>query len=142
MISDTTCLSTFAGYPTTPTTPGGSQSMELIKSCVTLASLAPGASHKLSFYLNASTLGSRVVSCQLRYTAVASNGVSTLSSCAAQFTVNLVQPFSFSYTLYNKMLDESKVVHVDEDFAIAPKITCASPHNLVIVDSRYLLFIS
>ena len=135
LIADTTCLSTFPGFPTTPSTPGGSQPLQLIKSSVTLDSLAPGESSKLTFYLNASTIGNRVLSCQLRYTGHVNN-VATMSSCATLFNIDVIQPFTFSFLLHNKMLAESKVVHVDENFCITPKIECASPHELVVTESR------
>ena len=136
LIADTTCLSTFPGFPTTPSTPGGSQPLQLIKSSVTLHSLAPGESSKQqTFYLNASTIGNRVLSCQLRYTGHVNN-VATMSSCATLFNIDVIQPFTFSFLLHNKMLTESKVVHVDENFCITPKIECASPHELVVTESR------
>ena len=75
------------------------------------------------------------MSCQLRYTGLV-EGVATLSSSASLFNVDVLQPFTFSSVVHNKMLDESKVVFVDENFSITPQITCSSPHQLIITDSR------
>jgi len=138
LISDTTCLNTSPQFPaTTPTTPGASsqQNIEhLIKSSAAVQSLEAGGSAEIKFYMHASTLGSRAVSCQLRYNAELEEA--TFSSTAKVIVVDVVQPFNFTYTLYNKMLEETKTVYLDENFSIVPKVTCCSPHQLQILDSR------
>jgi len=138
LISDTTCLNTSPQFAaTTPTTPAASsqQNIEhLIKSCAAVESLAAGATSQIKFYMHASTVGSRAVSCQLRYNAELEEA--TFSSSAKVIVVDVVQPFNFTYTLYNKMLEQTKTVYLDENFSIVPKVTCCSPHQLQILDSR------
>jgi len=135
LISDTTCLNTLPGYPTTPTTPGGSQSLEMAKSSASVCDIDSGSSQLLRFYLRASTLGTRAVVCQLRYS-IQLRGESCVCSSQQVFEVRVVPPFSFSYHLFNQMLEETKQVSTDQHFLIVPKVTCISTHGLTLINTR------
>jgi len=135
VIADTTDLSTFPGFPTTPTTPGGSQPLEMQKSVMTVPSLDPGGTEYISFFLRASTIGSRAVAVQLRYS-VALDAETCVCSCLKVVEVEMIPVFEFSFSVLNQRLEETKQVSAGQGFMILPKVVCVSPHNLVITDSR------
>jgi len=135
LISDTTCLSTFPGYPVTPTTPGGSQPLEMAKSSVVVPELDPDTNQLVRFYLRASTLGTRAIVCQLRYS-VQLRGESCICSSQQVVEIPVVPPFSFTYILVNRVMEETNQVTADQHFLIVPKLTCLSPHRLMAKNSR------
>ena len=136
LIADTTSLSTFPGYPTTPTTPGGSQPIELQRFVQTVPGLEPGVPQHASFFLRASTLGSRVVAVQLRYSVVV-DGESCVCSSFSLVEVELSPVFQFSSCVLNGQLEEAKAVGAGQGFMIMPKLVCLSPHTLLVTESRY-----
>jgi len=135
LISDTTELNTFPGFPATPTTPGGSQPLEIVRSRLSIDSLEAGATSGLDFYLRASTLGLRAVSCELRYQEELEGKSCTCSSFRV-FELEVIPPFSFNFSLFNQELEESKQVAADENFTIVPEISCVSSHSIIIKHSR------
>jgi len=130
LVDDTTILSLEAGCPASPTSPvEGDLTAKVMVAKVD--SVSAGGKEMVNFYIQASTVGVRVVVLQLTY--MVEDG-----KCQHTQMVELsvMQPFTFTTTFLTEALEETTQANTDEVFCICCSVKNLSPHPITISSSR------
>jgi len=132
LVADTTILSLDAECPASPSSPMEGDMMMQAKVVVAkVDSVAVGSTEMVNFYLQASTVGMRVIILQLSYMVGESKCQNT-----QMVELTVMQPFSFTTTFLTEALDETMQANTDEVFCVCCSITNLSPHPITISSSR------
>eukprot|EP00090_Calanus_glacialis_P046275 TRINITY_DN9003_c0_g1_i1.p1 TRINITY_DN9003_c0_g1~~TRINITY_DN9003_c0_g1_i1.p1 ORF type:complete len:1113 (-),score=443.03 TRINITY_DN9003_c0_g1_i1:88-3426(-) len=130
LVDDTTMLSLEAECPASPTSPvEGDMSTKVMVAKVD--SVQAGGKEMVNFYIQASTVGVRVVVLQLTYMLEESKCQNT-----EMVELSVMQPFSFTTTFLTEALDETTQANTDEVFCICCSVRNLSPHPITISSSR------
>jgi len=131
LIDDTTILSLKPESPGTPTTPGEVDVTNIKTVVGEVSDLEVEGKQQINIFLQASTVGLRVVVLQLSYIMDSSKCQSTQF---LEFPV--VQPFNCTTTFLTEALDETTQANTDEVFCICCSIKNLSSHQISIISSK------
>jgi len=134
LVADTTIISLEPECPASPLSPTEAEGDVLQTNKAVVAkvdSLAAEDKDEVNFYLQASTVGLRVIILQLSYMVGESKCQNTE---IVEFTV--MQPFSFTTTFLTEALEETMQANTDEVFCVCCSIKNLSPHPITISSSR------
>jgi len=130
LIADTTILSLKAECPVSPTSPVGEELADKVVVAKVDHVDAMGVG-EVNFYMQASTVGARVLILQMTY-------MVEDSMCQNTQIVELsvMQPFIFNTTFLTEALEETTQANTDEVFCINCSVKNLSPHAITISSSR------
>eukprot|EP00092_Neocalanus_flemingeri_P018363 GFUD01019872.1.p1 GENE.GFUD01019872.1~~GFUD01019872.1.p1 ORF type:complete len:1115 (+),score=430.62 GFUD01019872.1:234-3578(+) len=131
LVADTTILSLEAECPASPISPMEGDMLQAKVMVAKVDSVSAEAREMVNFYLQASTVGMRVVVLQLSYMVGESKCQST-----QMVELTVMQPFSFTTTFLTEALDETMQANTDEVFCICCSVSNLSPHPITISSSR------
>merc|ERR1712096_389081 len=110
--------------PASPISPTEGDMLQAKVVVAKVDSVAAEAREMVNFYLQASTVGMRVVVLQLSYMVGESKCQNT-----QMVELTVMQPFSFTTTFLTEALDETMQANTDEVFCICCSVTNLSPHS-------------
>jgi len=130
LIADTTILSLKAESPVTPTTPvEGDLTHKMI--VAKLDKVEAREKGEVNFYMQASTVGVRVLVLQMTYMVDES-----MCQNIQLVELSVMQPFTFKTTFLTEALEETTQANTDELFCISCNVMNNSPHTININSSR------